>query len=377
MTKNPLSQLTDYGQSFWLDNIHRGMLENGDFAKMMQEDNVRGITSNPSIFEKAIAGSAEYDQALSNLISSEEQPDSRSAFFSLAVEDIQKAADLLKPVYDETNALDGYVSLEVSPDLAHDSEASIKEAQELFLRLDRPNVMIKIPSTKAGIPVIEKLIADGINVNATLLFSVERYLEVAKAYIRGLSERHQSGMPIENINSVASFFVSRVDSKLDSLLEPHGEASNALKGQMAVANAKVAYKEYLSLFGSEEFATLEKAGANPQRLLWASTGTKNPDYSDVLYIESLIGENTVNTIPPATAQAFRDHGKCEKTLHLNLDNAEHEFAELVKLGVDVNSAMDELETEGVAAFEKSFNNLLQAIDDKMESLKNNPDSNVA
>ena len=372
MSKNPLSQLSDFGQSFWYDNIQRTLLHNGDMQKMIDNDDMRGVTSNPSIFEKAIAKSNDYDDSLAALVASKPDITSREAFFALAVEDIQAATDLLKPVYEKTDAVDGYVSLEVSPDLAHDTEASIKEAQELFLRLDRSNAMIKIPATKAGIPVIEQLISDGINVNATLLFSAERYVEVAKAYINGLTTRHKRGMPINNIASVASFFVSRVDVNLDQRLDKANDSqkANSLKGKMAIANAKVAYLEYLSLIESDEFKTLQAAGAKPQRLLWASTGTKNPDLSDVLYIETLIGENTVNTIPPATAEAFNDHGKAASTLTQGLTEQAEEFASLESLGVDVKAAMIQLEDEGVASFEKSFETLLSAIQTKIDNFKN-------
>jgi len=379
MSKNPLSQLSNFGQSFWYDNIQRHLLQNGEMQKMIDEDDMRGVTSNPSIFEKAIADSNDYDDSLAALVANNPKLTSREAFFALAVEDIQAATDLLKPIYDKTNAVDGYVSLEVSPDLAHDTEASIKEAQELFLRLGKANAMIKIPATKAGIPVIEQLITDGINVNATLLFSAERYIEVAKAYIRGLTARHQRGMPINNIASVASFFVSRVDVNLDQRLDNSNNQQTAalLKGKMAIANAKVAYLEYQALFDSDEFKTLLAAGAKPQRLLWASTGTKNPELSDVLYIETLIGQDTVNTIPPATAQAFNDHGKAAATLTDGLTEAVEEFKSLKKLGVDVDAAMVQLEDEGVAAFEKSFNNLLDAIQNKMNNLKKSNSSSSA
>lgn len=369
MSNNPLSQLSNLGQSFWYDNIQRKMLNNGDLQKMISQDGLKGITSNPSIFEKAIANSSDYDTSLSAFITNNPDGDARAAFFHLAIEDIQQAADMLRPVYDESNGVDGYVSLEVSPDIANDTQASIKEAQELFLRVDRPNAMIKIPATKAGVPVIEQLIADGINVNATLLFSVDRYVEVAKAYIRGLSARHARGLPINNIASVASFFVSRVDSILDKALDDHHQETNHLKGKMGIANAKLAYIEYVKLFESDEFKQLEAAGANPQRLLWASTGVKNPDYSDVLYIDSLIGRNTVNTIPPATADAFRDHGTVAETLPQGLGEVEAEFSELHKLDIDVASLMDKLEVDGVAIFETSFENLLNAINEKLQNLQ--------
>ncbi len=370
MSKNPLSQLSEFGQSFWYDNIQRSLLQNGDMQKMIDNDDLRGITSNPSIFEKAIANSNDYDTSLAKLVANNPNFTSREAFFSLAVEDIQAATDLLKPVYDKTKAVDGYVSLEVSPDLAHDTDASIKEAQALFLRVDRPNAMIKIPATLAGIPVIEQLIADGINVNATLLFSPERYISVAKAYIKGLTKRHQRGMPINNIASVASFFMSRVDVNLDERLALVEDQKTAAQffGKMGIANAKIAYLEYMALFESDEFKTLQAAGAKPQRLLWASTGTKNPSLSDVLYIESLIGENTVNTIPPATALAFNDHGHCASTLGQHLEKSAMEFSQLKNLGVDVNAAMIQLENEGVEAFKTSFDNLLAAIQHKMDGL---------
>jgi len=371
MSSNPLSQLSKLGQSFWYDNIQRKMLNNGDLQQMIDEDDLRGITSNPSIFEKAIANSSDYDSSLTEFVNNENKGDARAAFFHLAIEDIQQAADMLRPVYDASNGVDGYVSLEVSPDIANDTQASIKEAQDLFLRVDRPNAMIKIPATKEGIPVIEQLIADGINVNATLLFSADRYVEVAKAYIRGLSARHQRGLPINNIASVASFFISRVDSILDKALDDHHQETNHLKGKMGIANAKVSFIEYLKLFESDEFKQLEAAGAHPQRLLWASTGVKNPDYSDVLYIDSLIGNNTVNTIPPATADAFRDHGTVAETLTQNLDEAKAEFAELQNLGIDVAALMDKLEVDGVAIFAQSFENLLKAIEDKMQNLSSN------
>ncbi len=369
MSKNPLGQLTDFGQSFWYDNIQRKMLKNGDLEKMIQQDGLRGITSNPSIFEKAITGSSDYDQSLLDYAKTQNPTvDTRAAFFELAIQDIQAAADMLLPVYQTTNGVDGYVSLEVSPDLAHDTAASVKEAQQLYLRLKRPNVMIKIPATKAGIPAIEQLIADGISVNATLLFSVERYVEVAKAYIRGLTTRHTRGLPIDNISSVASFFVSRVDAILDAALDDKGAAGMHLKGKMGIANAKVAYREYLALVESDEFKQLATAGAKPQRLLWASTGVKNPEYSDVLYIDGLIGKNTVNTIPPATADAFRDHGTASETLSSGIETAEKEFTELHDLGIDVSALMNKLEADGVASFAKSFDNLLTAIDDKLHNL---------
>ncbi|MDH5300996.1 MAG: transaldolase [Gammaproteobacteria bacterium] len=373
MTRNALKQLRKFEQSFWFDNIQRSMLDNGDIERMIADQDLRGITSNPSIFEKAITSGSDYDSQIRQLLREKPSADNRAFFFELAIRDIQGAADKLRGVYDQSKGLDGYVSLEVSPDLAHNTQASIDEARELFRRINRPNAMIKIPATKAGIPVIEQLIADGIHVNATLLFSVERYVEVAKAYIRGLQARKQRSESLA-VASVASFFVSRVDSKLDPLLDKCAgktAAHDALHGQIAVLNAKAAYVEYQKLFDGKDFAALKSAGAVPQRLLWASTGTKNAAYSDVLYIEQLIGPHTVNTIPPATAKAFHEHGNAANTLMQNLAQAPAQFGQLAKLGIDMNKAMQELEDEGVSTFAKSFDNLLAAIGEKRNKLAQN------
>jgi len=370
MSKSKLSQLHSYGQSFWYDNIQRSMLENGDLQNMIDKDDLRGITSNPSIFEKAITGSEDYDASLSNYVNNNSENNGRDAFFTLAIEDIQAAADLLRPVYDDSNFVDGYVSLEVSPDLANDTQASIKEAHDLFLKINRPNAMIKIPATKAGIPAIEQLIADGININATLLFSVDRYVEVAKAYIRGIEQRHSRGLPVNNVASVASFFISRVDATVDAKLDKIGRDVSHLKGKLGIANAKLAYQEYLSLFNDKNFGELTSSGAQAQRLLWASTGVKNPAYSDVLYIDELIGKNTVNTIPPATATAFNAEGKLNDKLETAVADAKSSVDEIKKRGVDLDSIMDTLEIDGVDIFNKSFFNLLKSIEKKMSSLNN-------
>ena len=377
MSKSNLSQLHTFGQSFWYDNIQRAMLQNGELQAMIDNDDLRGITSNPSIFEKAITGSDDYDESLAKYVASTPETNGREAFFTLAIEDIQTAADLLKPVYDSSQFVDGYVSLEVSPDLANDTEASVKEAHDLFLRINRPNAMIKIPATKAGIPAIEQLIADGINVNATLLFSVDRYIEVAKAYLRGIEKRHSRGLPVNNVASVASFFISRVDATVDGKLDKIGRDASHLKGKLGIANAKLAYKEYKELFSDQTFSELRTAGAMPQRLLWASTGVKNPTYSDVLYIDKLIGKDTVNTIPPATAAAFNDHGKLEATLENDMDDAASTVSEIKKLGVNLDSIMNTLETDGVNIFKKSFFNLVKSIDVKIATLSVPGSSNVA
>jgi len=377
MSNSQLSQLHLHGQSFWYDNIQRNMLTNGDLQTMIDNDDLRGITSNPSIFEKAITGSSDYDASLSAYINASDSPNGRDAFFSLAIEDIQAAADLLLPVYDKSDFVDGYVSLEVSPDLANNTEATIKEAHELFLKINRPNAMIKIPATKAGIPVIEQLISDGININATLLFSVERYIEVAQAYIKGIEKRKSRGLPINNIASVASFFISRVDSAVDGKLDKVGRGVSHLKGQLGIANARLAYQRYLTLFSETAFRHLHSEGAKPQRLLWASTGVKSPLYSDVLYIEELIGKETVNTIPPATAAAFNDHGKAESRLNTDTQKANEIVSEIKKLGVNLDTVMNTLEADGLDIFKKSFFNLVKSMDKKITSVSASGSSNVA
>ncbi len=362
---NPLRTLNAAGQSVWYDNIQRSMLTSGELARLIERDDLRGITSNPSIFEKAIAGSRDYDAQLARELARVPAPSARELFFALAVEDIRAAADLLAATHRASDGVDGMVSLEVSPDLAHDTEGTLREARELHARVDRPNVMIKVPATRAGIPAIEQLTADGIPVNVTLLFSVERYLEVAETYLRGLETRLNKGQPVAHVVSVASFFVSRIDSALDPLL---AEQAPALAGKIAIANAKRAYALFRERFGGARFARLAAAGARAQRLLWASTSTKNPAYPDVLYCEALIGTDTVNTLPPATYDAFRDHGRVAPTLAAGLAEAEAQLAALAALGIDLAAVTERLEAEGVAAFEKSFVTLLAAIEAKAGAL---------
>lgn len=371
---NRLRQLHEFGQSIWFDNIHRAMLHNGELAKMISEDGLRGLTSNPTIFEKAITSGNDYDSAIAQLLGSQPGMSHRDLFFSLAVEDIRGAADLLLPVYRETNGRDGYASLEVSPDLAYDTKSTIEEARRLWKRVNRPNLMIKVPATKAGLPAVEQLINDGINVNVTLLFSVQRYREVADAYLSGLEARMRRGQPLGQIASVASFFVSRVDSAIDKQLAahanggPHADKAKALQSKMAIANAKIAYLSYKELFGNARFAELRKQGAAAQRLLWASTGTKSAELSDVLYLDELIGPDTVNTVPPATYKAFKDHGTPKATLEAGADVAKAQFKQLAELGINVEKVTDTLEKEGVEAFGKSFENLLAALAAKSETL---------
>lgn len=370
---NTLQQLQTLGQSIWYDNIQRSMLgSNGELARMIREEGLAGVTSNPTIFEKAIGGSNDYDASLRQLLQQNNQLSSRELFFSLAIEDIQQAADLLLPVYKATSGRDGYVSLEVSPDLAYDTAGTIAEGKELAHRVNRPNLMIKVPATREGVPAVEALTAAGININATLLFSMERYAEVAQAYIRGLRQRQQQRLPVDRLASVASFFVSRVDALIDKLLDEKVAAGadpqlKALKGQIAIANAKASYLVYQRLY-DESFADLANIGARPQRLLWASTGVKNPDYSDVLYIDRLIGRDTVNTVPPATYKAFLDHGQPAATLEQGIKEAPALLAQLALAGIDLNAVTQQLEDEGVKSFDKSFQTLLAAIDGKARSL---------
>ncbi len=378
MKNNPIKALPSLGQSIWYDNIQRSMLRSGGLARLIEEDDLRGVTTNPAIFQKAVAESTDYDDSLARLWREFPGRSYEEYFTSLAIEDIQEAADILRPVYERTDGQDGLVSIEVSPLLAYDTDGSIAEGKELFARIGRPNVMIKIPATKAGLPAIEELIAAGIHVNATLLFSVDRYIEVAEAYIRGIRKRYEMGAEVRRITSVASFFVSRVDTAVDKALTERLSSANSwertklesLLGQVAIANAKVAYRQYQKLFSDARFGELHQAGAQKQRLLWASTGSKNPNYSDILYVQSLIGPETVNTVPPATYEAFKDHGKAESTLLQGIDYAEDILSQVEEFGIDLDAITKRLEEEGVAAFAKAYNELLSAIGEKGTLLAN-------
>src|SRR5215475_2880245 len=361
-----LKELTKQGQSVWLDFISRKLICNGELKRLVENDGVRGVTSNPTIFEKAIAGSADYDQTLRGLLSKDANADVEKLYEPLAIEDIRMAADVLRPVYDETDAADGYVSLEVSPHLAHDTQATISEAKRLRAEVDRPNVMIKVPATAEGIPAVETLIAEGVNVNITLMFSMAHYEAVARAYINGLA---RSANPAK-IASVASFFVSRVDTMVDRALESLGTAQAlALLGKIAIANSKMVYNRFLQIFHGEGFAALRQRGARVQRPLWASTGTKNPKYSDVLYVENLIGPETVNTMPPETLNAFRDHGKViEGAIVDNLDATAAALGQLKAVGIDLNVITEKLQQDGVAAFAASFDQLMAALEKKRRAM---------
>jgi transaldolase/glucose-6-phosphate isomerase len=363
---NSIHSLGEVGQSVWLDYIRRDLLRNGDLVRLVEEG-VRGVTSNPSIFEKAIAGSDDYDEALAAIISHDPHVAPMAAFEELAVTDIQAAADILAALYESSDGADGFVSLEVSPELARDAEGTVTEARRLWQAVARPNVMIKVPATTAGIAAIETLIAEGINVNATLIFSLSHYEAVANAYLNGLE-----GSPEPSrVASVASFFVSRVDTAVDRRLSEIGsDAAVALHGSIAVANAKLAYARYQELFEGEGFSQLTERGARPQRVLWASTGTKNPAYSDVLYVEELVGANTVNTVPPATLELFRQHGAVRgSTLTEGVDDAQSALDRLAGLGVDLDDITAELQDQGVDAFAASYHDLLHALDEKARRLR--------
>lgn len=367
---NPLAAAYDSGQSMWLDYIQKSLLT-GELQTMIKEDKVMGLTSNPAIFEQAIAKTSEYDQAIQQIVEKTPSVTPLELFNQLAIPDIQAAADAFASTYEETDGVDGMVSLEVTPDLAHDAEGTIAMGLELHQRVNRANLMIKVPGTKAGIQASETLIAHGVNVNVTLLFSVSRYREIAQAYIRGLEKRHANGHSVARIASVASFFVSRVDASVDQALNEIGtEAALALRGKIAIANAKVAYGHFVNLFGSEQFAKLKLQGARPQRLLWASTGVKNPDYSDVLYVEELIGPDTVNTLPPKTMAAFKDHGVAESRLTRNLDQAHKDISSLSSLGVSLNNITDQLEEDGITSFVDAFDRLLNVLTEKRKVVDN-------
>jgi transaldolase/glucose-6-phosphate isomerase len=376
MTKNPLLELEQHGQSIWLDFISRNLLDSGELQNLITNDNLKGITSNPSIFEKAIAQSNDYDQAINNWAQTCE--DAHALYEKLAIKDIQDAADILSPVYKKTNGLDGYVSLEVSPHLALDTAKTIIEAQHLWKEVNRPNLMIKVPGTPQGMGAIKALTSAGINVNVTLLFSVDAYCDAAIAYLLGLKDRAEKNLPINNIHSVASFFISRIDSKIDGILEnfiqknPRSSQANIaqnLLGKVAIANAKLAYRAFEDIYDSDLAKNLLKKGAHPQRLLWASTSTKNKNYRDVIYIEELIGKETVNTLPPTTLEAFRDHGQVADVITNNLEHADIVMTELKSLGVDFEHCCDELLVEGLELFSAAFDKLLEAVKTKMEKKK--------
>ncbi len=375
MANNNLVELQKSGQSIWYDNVRRALIDNGDLAAKIKEDDLRGVTSNPAIFEKAIVGSTDYDQAMKELISAGKSVD--ETYEALVIEDIQRVADLLKPVYDRTKRIDGYVSLEVSPLLAHDTENSIAQARRLWTALNRPNVMIKIPATPAGIPAIQTLISEGININVTLIFSQETYDQVTGAFISGLEQRLAAGGALDHVASVASVFVSRVDTSIDAQLEFRARRATdekekamltGLLGKAAIANIKLLYERFKETFSSGRFEKLRAAGAQVQRPLWASTGTKNPAYPDTLYVDELIAPNTVNTVPPATYTAARDHGKSAVTIYKDVAGARATIAKLSELGIDLKQVTQQLQDEGVAQFMASFDTMTGSITAKQAAI---------
>ena len=366
---NPLKDLLSYGQSVWFDYIRRNLFTSGELKRLIEEDGLRGMTSNPAIFEKAIAGSTDYADLLQSL-AAKRGLDATARYEILAIRDIQDAADLLRPVYESSKRRDGYVSLEVSPYLAHQTQATIAEARRLWKAVQRENLMIKVPGTVEGIPAFQQLISEGINVNVTLLFSQEVYEQVADAYIAGLEQFAVRGGDVSRIASVASFFISRIDSSVDSIVEarlkqskdPHEqEQLKSLLGKVAIANGKQTYQRYLRIFSGNRWKALAAKGAQTQRVLWASTSTKNPNYCDVLYVEELIGRDTVNTIPPATFDAFRDHGRPRASLTEDLDSANKTMETVAKLGISMKEVTDKLTDDGVRLFAEAFDKLLEVV----------------
>jgi transaldolase len=375
MSINPLVELTNLGQSVWYDNIERKLITSGELRRLIEEDSLRGVTSNPAIFEKAISGSDLYQDQLREL--AEQGKSANDIYEAIAVRDVQMAADELRTVYDKTGGADGYVSLECSPLLANDTQGTIEEARRLWQWLDRKNVMIKIPGTPEGIPAIEQCIYDGININITLLFSLTSHEQTMEAYIRGLERRVKEGKPVDNISSVASFFVSRIDTAADKIIEDRIKQATSeeeksklqsLLGRVAIANAKMAYQRYKEIFHGERFAAIKARGARVQRPLWASTSTKNPAFKDVYYVEALIGPETVDTMPPATLEAFRDHGHARVTIENNLDEELALIARLKEVGISLDEITQQVLDEGVQKFVEPFEKLLGATESRRKEI---------
>jgi transaldolase len=369
MKNNPLKQLGTLGQSVWLDYIRRDLIVSGALKRMIDEDGVCGMTSNPSIFEKALADSQDYDRDIETMAL--KGIDKKAIYEAFSRQDVQMAADIFRPVYDKTKGGDGYVSLEVNPHLAHDTKGTIEEARKFWAALDRPNVFIKVPATAEGLPDISRLISEGININVTLLFGLPRYRQVAQAYIAGLEDRLAQGKTINNVASVASFFLSRIDTLADSMLEKimaqGGEKTDIAgqaRGQTAIASAKTAYQIYREIFNNESFRKLGNKGARTQRVLWASTGTKNPEYSDIKYIEAVIGSDTINTIPVDTMNAYRDHGDPKPRLEQDAAKAGRILEQLSGLGINIDRVTQQLEDEGVDKFNKPFDKIMEILGQK-------------
>ena len=366
MYNNPLKELATLGQSIWLDYIRRDLIASGGLRRLIEKDGLRGMTSNPSLFEKAIVESHDYDEAIRTMAL--KGMVAREIYEALSQRDVQSAADEFRPLYDMSNGKDGYVSLEVNPHLAHDTHGTMQEARRLWGALSRPNVFIKVPGTAEGLPVIQQLISEGINVNVTLLFGLPRYRQVAEAFITGIEARAAQGKPVKQVASVASFFVSRIDATVDPLLQPlittggkEAEIAKEAQGQVAVASAKMAYQLYKEIFDSDRFRVLATQGARVQRLLWASTGTKNPAYSDIKYVEALIGPDTVNTAPMETIEAYRDHGEPKARLEKDVAQAVRVMKRLPELGISIDRVTQQLEDEGVDKFNAPFDKLMAAL----------------
>jgi transaldolase/transaldolase/glucose-6-phosphate isomerase len=364
MQSNKVKSIHEWDQSIWIDFFDRNLMNEGILKQLIENDGIRGVTSNPSIFAKAISNSTDYNEDIKIL--SRQKNNNNDIFWGLAIKDIQRAADIFKPVYEESKGTDGFVSLEVSPELAHNTDGTIQQAMKLWKALERKNVMIKIPSTKEGLPAIKKCVSEGLNINITLLFGLPRYREVVEAYISGLEDRLKINKPIDHIASVASFFLSRIDVLVDPMLEERG--LGILKGEVAIASAKKAYEIYKNVFNEERFKKLEEKGAKRQHLLWASTSSKNPAFSDIKYVEALIGPKTINTIPLKTLEAFRDHGKAENRLESDLDKATDILLQLKDKGIDINSITQNLEEDGVKKFNKSYEKILEAIENKKRNV---------
>jgi transaldolase len=371
MQDNPLLQLKTLGQSVWLDFLSRQLLTSGHLARLIQEDGLAGVTSNPAIFKEAMADVPDYDEAIRALV--QRHKNVEEIYQALIVADIQQAADLLQPLYHQAETGDGFISLEVSPSLAYDPQGTIEEGRRLWQAVQRPNLFIKVPATRAGLPAIRQLISEGINVNVTLLFSLPRYCEVAEAYMAGLRDRIAAGQPVTHVASVASFFLSRIDTRVDAELEkiialggPQALLAQSLLGRVALASAKVAYQLYQEIFEEEQFHLLEQQGARKQRLLWASTSPKNPHYSALKYVEALIGPETINTMPLKTLEAYRDHGRPRLTLEENLKEAYQTLSTLAELQLNLDEITQQLETEGLQKFAESYDALLEALAKKFE-----------
>lgn len=377
-TINHLLEIKQFGQSIWMDNLTRDLIESGELKKLIETQGLRGLTSNPAIFEKAIVGNAIYDADIEAGINGRKPL--LEIYESLVFADIRHACEIFQPIYEESGGLDGYISIEVPPDIAHDTEKTIAEARRYYAAIGKENLMIKIPGTTAGLPAVEQVISEGINVNVTLLFSVQSYIETAWAYIRGLEKRVEEGQPIDKLASVASFFLSRIDSNIDAKIDAKLKAGvpemntrerlEAIKGKVAIANAKIAYQEYKKIIQTDRWKALAAKGANVQRLLWASTGTKNPAYSDVMYVDELVGPDTVNTLPPSTIEACADHCHVDNRLETGVEESYTLIESLKDPDIDINldQVMDELLVDGIAKFVQPFQSLMKSLQDKVDRL---------